>query len=60
MIFLNIIELLISYMISCSARFQMSHYGGPTAGAADQAGLDDSGRIISPVPEWDAESDAGT
>ena len=28
--------------------------------ATDQAGLDHSGRIISPAPEWDAENDAGT
>ncbi len=27
--------------------------------AADQAGLDDSGRIISPALDWDAETDAG-
>ena len=35
------------------------YYGGPTAGAADQAGPDDSGRVISPAPEWDAECDVG-
>ena len=28
--------------------------------AADQAGPDDSGRVISPAPEWDAETDVGT
>ncbi len=26
-----------------------THYGGPTAGAADQAGPDDSGLVISPA-----------
>ena len=36
-----------------------AHYDGPTAGAADQAGPDDSGRVISPAPEWDAECDVG-
>ena len=38
-----------------------THFGGPTAGAADQAeaGPDDSGRVISPAPEWDAECDVG-
>ncbi len=29
-------------------------------GAADQAGPGDSGRVISPAPEWDAETDVGT
>jgi hypothetical protein len=28
--------------------------------AADQVGPDDSGRVISPAPEWDAETDVGT
>ncbi len=36
-----------------------AHYDGPTAGAADQAGPDDSGCVISPAPEWDAECDVG-
>ena len=36
-----------------------AHYDGPTAGAEDQAGPDDSGRVISPAPEWDAECDVG-
>jgi hypothetical protein len=35
------------------------YYGGPTAAAADQAGPDDSGRVISPAPEWDAGCDVG-
>ena len=35
-----------------------AHYGGQYR-AADQAGPDDSGHIISPAPAWDAESDVG-
>jgi hypothetical protein len=36
-----------------------SHYVGPTFGGRQSTGPDDSGRVISPAPEWDAETDVG-
>ncbi len=33
------------------------HMNAVDCRAADQAGLDDSGSVISPAPEWDAETD---
>ncbi len=51
---------LVSASMGRTGRSQATtQYGGPTSGAADQAGPDDSGRAISPAPEWDAECDVG-
>ena len=42
-----------------STRRSTTHYGAPTAGAADQAGPDDTGSVISPAFEWGAKCDVG-